>query len=449
MMANTNHNKMHVASSRAASLQGLRVVALSSCVLFAAGQSAAFAQDNADQDVTPNYSVSDRFNQNFGADGIRSGSFLLFPSIRYEQIYDDNIFSDEINEVDDFIANMSGALSLQSDWDAHALRLDGNVRRLQYFENDSESRTDYGVEGLARFDLGGVAAATFSAGYNQRTEPRRALQTAFGESPVRFSVFDAAVEFDLRQSRFREQFGVQFSKDDFDDAFNPNNGNPIELDQDFRDREVLDVFYRQSVRLRPTIALFAEIGGGVQEFDNDQPGLNVSQDSQSYAASVGIALDINKVARGEIGVGYQKRNFDSDLFDDISGVNVDAALDYFLTDLTTISLSARRSIENTAIVGFAGFYSTAGEVRVEHELLRRVMVFGGVKYTVDDFRAVNGVDVDRTDKFLEFNAGAEYAFRKNIVLRAGYRRIDASSSGLLARSGFDENIVQVSIELRK
>ena len=425
------------------------LLALAGCGLVIAGGSNAYAQESADQDVTPNYTVSDRFNQNFGADGIRSGSFLLFPSMRYEQIYDDNIFSAETNEVDDFIANISGALSLQSDWDVHALRIGGNVRRLQYFENDTESRTDYGVDGLVQFDLGRRAAATFSAGYDQRTEPRRALQTAFGESPVRFSVFDAAMEFDLRQNRFREQFGVRYAKDDFDDAFDPNNGNPIELDQDFRDREALEVFYRQSIRLRPTVALFAEIGGGVQEFDNDQPGLNVSQDSQSYAASVGIALDINKVARGEIGVGYQTRNFDSDLFDDISGVNIDASLDYFLSDLTTVSLSANRSIENTAIVGFAGFYSTGGEVRIEHELLRRVMLFGGAKYTVDDFRAVNGVDVDRTDKFLEFNAGAEYAFRRNIVLRAGYTRIDASSSGLLARNGFDENIIQVSIELRK
>jgi len=444
MMAKTDH-KMRAGPAPSAR----RMVAVAGCVFLTAGQTAAFAQESADQDVTPNYSVSDRFNQNFGADGIRSGSFLLFPSLRYEQIYDDNIFSAETNEVDDFIANINGALSLQSDWDVHALRIDGNVRRLQYFENDSESRTDYGVEGLTQFDLGRRSAATFSAGYNQRTEPRRALQTAFGESPVRFSVFDAAVEFDLRQNRFREQFGVRFAKDDFDDAFDPNNGNPIELDQDFRDREALEVFYRQSVRLRPTVALFAEIGGGVQEFDNDQPGLNVSQDSQSYAASVGIALDINKVARGEIGVGYQTRNFDSDLFDDISGLNIDASLEYFLSDLTTVSLSAQRSIQNTAIIGFAGFYSTGGEVRIEHELLRRVMLFGGAKYTVDDFRGVNGVDVDRTDKFLEFNAGAEYAFRRNIVLRAGYTRIDASSNGLLARNGFDENIVQVSIELRK
>ena len=189
--------------------------------------------------------------------------------------------------------------------------------------------------------------------------------------------------------------------------------------------------------------------GGVQEFDNNQPGFNVSQDSQTYGASVGIALDINKVARGEIGVGYQSRNFDSDLFDDISGLNIDASLEYFVSDLTTITLIAERSIENTAIVGFAGFYSTAGEVRVEHELLRRVMLVGDVRYTVDDFRDAVGFSIDRTDKFLRFSAGVQYAFRPNIVLGARYIHNDVSSTGVNARPGFNENIAQISLELRR
>ncbi len=436
-------------SRGAAAISSCRSAALGGCMLMAVMNAPALAQENADQDVTPNFSVSERFAQNFGADGIRSGSFVLFPVVRYVQTYDDNIFGVPVDETDDFIADINAELGLESDWDAHALNIAGTVRRLQYFQNTDESTTDYGVQGEGRFDLGRRSAATLSAGYNRLTEPRRSLQTAFGARPVRYSVFDAAFEVDLRQNRFREQFGVSFVKDNFSDAFDPNNGNPIEIDQDFRDREAYEVFYRQSFRVRPTVALFAQVNGGVQEFDNDQPGLNADQDSQFYGASAGIALDINKVARGEIGVGYETRNFDSDLFDDISGLNIDAALDYFVSDLTTISLSAQRSIQNTALVGFAGFYSTGGEVRIEHELLRRLLIYGGAQYTVDDFRPVNGVDVDRRDKFLEFTAGVEYAFRRNIVFRTGYTHIDVSSSGALARSGFNENIIQFSVELRR
>ena len=291
------------------------------------------------------------------------------------------------------------------------------------------------------------AFVSFDAGYSRGTEARRELQTANGIDPVRFSVFQASISVDLSQNRFREQFGVSFTKDNYNDAFSPVNG--IEIDQDFRDREAYDVFYRQLFRVRPTVAIFGEVRGGVQQFDNDQVGFNANQDSQSYGGSVGIALDINKVARGEIGVGYQFRNFDSDLFDDISGVNIDASLEYFISDLTTVTLIAERSIQNTAVVGFAGFYSTGGEMRVEHELLRRVMLVGSARYTVDDFRDAVGFTIDRTDKFLRLSGGVQYAFRPNVVLGARYIYNDANSTGADARPSFNENIAQISLEFRR
>lgn len=415
--------------------------------LSAAMTGGALAQESADEDVSPNYSVSERFGRNFGVDGIRSGSFVLFPVARYTQIYDDNIFSTPTNKTDDLIGAIFGELALESDWDVHDFSLFGNVRRLQFFDNTDESTTDFSVGSAGRFDLGRRSFVSFSADYSRQTEARRALQTANGIDPVRFSVFRASLDVDLRQNRFREQFGVSFTKDNYNDAFSPVNG--AEIDQDFRDREAYQVFYRQSFRVRPTVALFGEVRGGVQQFDSNQVGFNVSQDSQTYGGSVGIALDINKVARGEIGVGYQFRNFDSDLFDDISGVNVDASLEYFVSDLTTVTLIAERSIQNTAIVGFAGFYSTGGEVRIEHELLRRLMLVGDVRYTVDDFRDAVGFSIDRTDKFLRFSAGVQYAFRRNVVLGARYIHNDVTSSGVDARSSFNENIAQISLEFRR
>ena len=407
----------------------------------------ALAQESADEDVSPNFSVSERFGQNFGVDGIRSGSFVFFPVARYTQIYDDNIFSTPTNKTDDLIGEMFGELALKSDWDVHDFNLAANVRRLQFFDNTDESTTDYSLRGDGRFDLGRRSFISFSADYSRLTEARRALQTANGVDPVRYSVFRATLGVDLRQNRFREQFGVSFTRDNFNDAFSPVNG--AEIDQDFRDREAYNIFYRQSFRVRPAVFLFGELRGGVQQFDNNQPGINASQDSQSYGGSVGVALDINKVARGEIGVGYQFRNFDSDLFDDISGVNIDASLEYFLSDLTTVTLIAERSIQNTAIVGFAGFYSTGGEVRVEHELLRRLLLVGSARYTVDDFRDGVGFSIDRTDKFLRFSAGVQYAFRRNIVLGAQYIHNDVTSSGVDARSSFNENIAQISLEFRR
>jgi|GEM_PF-3477528 len=421
--------------------------------LVASHSGAALAQDSADEDVSPNFSVSERFESNFAVDGVRAGSFVLFPLVRYNQVYSDNIFGETTNKVDDFIADINGAIALRSDWDVHSLDLFGGVRRFQYFDNTNESTTDYNVGGEGALDLGRRARAIFTAEYSRLTESRRSLQTAFGDEPVQFSVFRTSVDFDIRHNRFREQFGVIYTKDDFFDVneiFDPLDPTPGEvIDQDFRDRDAYEVYFRESFRVRPTVAIFAEFRGEVQEFNALQQGFNTNQDSQTYSVLGGVALDINKVARGEVSVGYQKRNFDSDAFVDISGLNVDAALDYYLTDLTTVSLSARRRIENTAFEGFAGFYSTSAEIEVEHELLRRVLVTAGAEYVADDFRDSTAIPIDRTDKFFRVSAGVRYAFRRNVVLAAEYIHNDARSTGADARPEFTENIVQISLELRR
>ena len=158
------------------------------CLAWAASAttSSVLAQESADEDVSPNVSVSERFGRNFGVDGIRSGSFVLFPVARYTQTYVDNVFSVPTNKTDDLVGDIFAELSLRSDWDVHDFNLTGNVRRLQFFDNTDESTTDYGVGGDGRFDLGRRSFLSFSADYSRQTEARRALQTVNGTEPVRF-----------------------------------------------------------------------------------------------------------------------------------------------------------------------------------------------------------------------------------------------------------------------
>lgn len=427
-----------------ASPRRLRDVAVSVVLMAAVAWSpgGSVAQDNADQDVSPNISASQRFAQNFETNGVRLGSFTALPIASFTQIYDDNIFSDEASSVDDFIADMRASLGVQSNWSVHELNVLGNVRRRQYYEQTSESTTDYSVAIEGALDLSQRAQVRATGGYARRTEPRRFLQTAFGDVPVRFSVYEAGLRFDVRGNRFAQQFGVSVRSDDFGDVLDPTTGAPI--DQDFRDRDALNAFYRQLFRLRPAIALFGEVRGGVEEFGSAQIGIGEAQDSQTYAAAIGVAFDINKVARGEIGVGYQSRDFDSSIFTDIDGLNVDASLEYFVTDLTTITLNVDRSIRSTAVVGVAGFQSTSATVAVEHELLRTVLLSARAEYRDESFR-----DIDRTDEFLSFSAGVDYAFRRNVALSLSYRRVEADSDGVDARPGFTENLVRLGIELRR
>jgi len=408
-------------------------------VLFAA--TAGLAQNSADEDVSPNVSVSDRFARNFGADGVAAGGFTLLPSVSLAAIYDDNIFS-VASPTDDFIADLRASLRLRSNWSTHGLELFGTARRLQFADNDGESTTDFLVGGNLTFDFSARSDVTLSASHREGIEARRTAQTAVGAAdPVQFSSSLFAVDFDLRQNRFGQQFGASYRIDDYDDAMLLAGGGVI--DQDFRDRNVFNVYGRQLYRVRPTVALFVGANAEWNDYESPQIGLGADQDSHGYGVNGGVAFDINKVARGEIGVGYEKRLYDSAVFADIEGLNVDASLEYFVTDLTTITIDADRSIRNTAVPGVAGFYSNSAGLKVEHELFRPILLVADVEYRQDDFRGI-----DREDKLFSASAGIDYAFRREVIFSLRYDYFDFKSDGLAARESFTENVIRLGVELR-
>ncbi len=410
----------------------------------------AAAQESADQDVSPNVNVAERFARNVQAIGIKTGGFTLFPSLSYAQFYDDNIFGVETGATDDFIGEIRGGLTLRSNWSRHQLELLSGAQRLQYFDNSDESTSDYNFGGRGYLDIASRARLRFNGGWRRATESRRVTQTAIGgANPVRFDETNAGLSLDVNQTRLREQLGVTYQKDDFDDV--ALLGGPGVFDQDFRDREVYAAFFRQSVRIRPTVAAFAEIRGEKQEYGAAQslfdPAVGAPRgvflDSKGLTGFVGLALDINKVARGEIGVGYQKRNYDDPIFEDVSGFSVNSELEYFVSDLTTITVNATRSIQDSAVPGFAGFYANEAGLTIQHELLRPLLLTARATFRRDDFR-----DIDRQDDALRLSAGLDYAFRRNVVVSMRFERFDVSSDGAAARLGFTENIARLGIEFR-
>lgn len=409
--------------------------------LIVASVSGAAAQENPDQDVSPNFSVSERFAANFRAPGVQAGGFTLYPSAQAEGVYDDNILRVETAPESDFIANLTGALRAESNWSRHQFVLESRLNRRQYAERGDESTTDYAVGGAARLDLGSRSFLRPRAAYARSTEPRSAAQTAVGAvNPVRYDSLSAGADLLLRQTRFRQEFGVDYRKDDFSDVFTQAGA---EIDQDFRDRETYAAYGRLFARVRPTVELFVEGRGQKVVYDSSQVAIGAIQDSRGYSVAGGVAFDINKVARGEIGVGYTSRNFEDPLFVDIKGLNIDAELEYFVTDLTTVTIAADRSIQDASVIGAAGYWTNGVSATVEHELLRSVLLVATGEYRRDEFR-----ELDRQDSFYRVSAGVDYAFRREVLVSLRYSHSNLSSDGLLARDGFAGNVVRLGLTFR-
>ena len=123
---------------------------------------------------------------------------------------------------------------------------------------------------------------------------------------------------------------------------------------------------------------------------------------------------------------------------------MNASLEYFPTDLTTVTLNASREIFDTAVPGVAGAYASGGDLTIEHELFRPIILIGSVAYRSDDFRGI-----DRRDEIFRASVGFDYAFRREVVFNVRYIYQDIDSNGLNQRAPFTDNVVRVGIELRR
>jgi hypothetical protein len=159
--------------------------------------------------------------------------------------------------------------------------------------------------------------------------------------------------------------------------------------------------------------------------------------------AIGASFDLTNLIRGETQIGYQKQEYDNPQFNDVDGVSFLANVQYFPTQLITVSLDTARNIRETPYIGASGFTSTASSVGVDYELLRTLVLSASYGFTTDDY---NGLD--RKDDRSEFLIGGRYLVNRHIVIRAGYSHSENKSKGASAIPGYKDNAFKLSLGLQ-
>ena len=238
-------------------------------------------------------------------------------------------------------------------------------------------------------------------------------------------------------NRIRLQAGADWSTRDYDDAVLFGGGV---ADQDFRDRDQMLYQVRGDYAVSPDTALFARIKYNDRDYDLSPPSVPLLRDSKGYVAEVGADFDLGGVARGAVAVGYLEQDYESAAFSTIDGISVDALVEWFPTQLTTVTFRGGRSVEDAAIQGAAGYLSTNVSATVDHELRRNLIVSATVQLSEDDYDGI-----DRTDERFNAELAATYFLNRNIGVRASVNHFKQDSSGAVGNQDYEVNRVAVSL----
>lgn len=382
--------------------------------------------------------VRDRPHPEYEAMGLPMGGFTVYPKLDIIGEYNDNVFATSTGAVDDVILRLRPEIAVSTDWNRSSITAYARSTISQYADYTSENTTDYDLGGAGRLDVSRAMNIVGGASYGQFHDPRTAAGSGSQSAkPIEYDAASAYVAATRTSGRVKLSGRADIRDFDYKDGLTSAN---VVVDQDDRDRVNTSLTGRVDVALSPATALFVQTTGNERNYDVASTPTIAARDSTGFEILAGANFELGAVARGEIAAGYIEQNFDESAYKDLSGLGARVSLEWFPTQLTTVTFTGARTIEDSAIIGSGGFVSTNMAVQIDHEFMRNVILSGQVSYGNDDYDGI-----DRTDDRLGVNASATYLINRHLGASLTVSHYEQNSDGADGGVSFDLNKLMVSL----
>lgn len=382
--------------------------------------------------------VRDRPHPDYEAGGLPLGAFTAYPKVQFSGEFNDNIYATSSNERDDFIFRIRPEISLESGWSRNALQAYARGSINRYKDYDTEDTEEWGVGVSGRLDVTRATNIAGGADFATLTEPRTSASApAATLEPIQYDMTSAYLAGAHSTGRIKLSARTGIQTYDYEDGATAGG---VVVDQDFRDRDVWTLSGRADYAVSPATALFAQVSSNERDYDTAGTLFSPARDSSGYEALVGTNFELGAVARGEIAVGYISQDFDSPAYKDIDGFGARAQVEWFPTQLTTVTATAGRSIEDAGIVGSGGYLATAMSLSVDHELRRNIILGGQLLYSRDEYDGIQ-----REDERYGASVNATYLVNRNLGVSLAVSHLEQSSEGLNHGASYDINRLSLSL----
>ena len=423
--------------------------------LIAGWAGAAFAQEDERQRGRPIPRVAPT---EFEPKGFRSGQMMVFPRLGIAGSFNDNIFLTDTGEEEDFIAVISPALELRSDWEVHALELNvgADIGRNADFSSEDYEDARAGLDGrldLSRTDYLFIGAG-FRRGHEDRGDPD---DIAAGREPGIFHVISANLgAYGEMTNRFHIRVEATFDDLNYDDV--DTSLPPLFIaNNDDRDRQVFEAKLRPGYNLDPGTQWEVFVQGAISDRDYDSltdlnqlppppvppppVPLGLDRDSTGYEAVAGLALDLTKFGftLAEVYAGYLARDYDDGRLETVDGPSFGATVAYAASPVTTLQASVSRFIQETTLAGTSGIMQTVVGGSLDHLFRRNLALNVRAVFTNNDYEGIT-----RDDDIFGAGAGLTYFLTRNFNVEARYR-FRSRDSDALPSADYSRNQVLIAV----
>ncbi len=383
-----------------------------------------------------NVSVRQRPRPEYEAEGIHAGGFMVYPKMSLGVGYDSNIYATHTDKVNDTIFNISPEVDFQSTWSRNALAGYARLSQDIFASHSTENTTQYGAGLNGKYEFG-ESNLTGGFDYGRYALPRSAANNGLlSKHPIVYDYTATNTQLTHTFNRLRLSLRADYQ------TYNYQNGETfagVQVFEKDQDRNVTTITGKAEYAVSPDSAVFAVAAHNTRDYSLSPPTVAYTRDSNGYDVGGGFNFDVTHLIRGEAQLGYMDQQYKSLLFKDIKGLSAKAQFEWFPTPLSTVTGTMLRTVGDSGIIGSAGYVTTAAGLRVDHELLRNLILTATTSAGQDKYSGI-----DRTDNHWGAGASANYLVNRHIGVQVGYTYTNERSSGFARGPTFDDHRLMLS-----
>ena len=346
--------------------------------------------------------------------GLRTGAFLVLPSVELTGGYDTNPARTPNGRSSSFVT-VSPEVIARSDWTRHEVTASLRGSYTAYDKTPELDRPSFDGKITGRLDVtrntaligeGILIVGTDNPGSPnvQAGLTRFPIYTTLGGTfglTQRFNRVEVTAKGTVERTEYQE------SK--FTDGTTGSNAD--------RDYNRFGGTLRTSYDLMPGLKPFVEVAADTRQHDLEFDRFGLRRDSDGWSVKGGSTFDVSRVLTGEASIGWINRKYEDASLQELNGFLFDASLIYVMSALTKVKLTAQTVAAETTVPGTAGVLTRNAGIELEHSF-RRWLV-GAVKfnYGLDDY-----VGSTRKDDRYSIGGTLTYKFNRWAQAKAEIRQ---------------------------
>ena len=386
------------------------MIAVSSALLLSAGAATAQTLISVPDFGAPdiygrgkNTSVLERERPDYQALGVHNGGFTIYPRLLVSAETNSNIYAlpnnapAPLHKVGDSMVIIEPSVIAQSNWGRHSLVLRAKLDEALFNHYKTEDTTAWSVSASGRLDVHGSSFVNVGADVDHQFEARGSQVSVINTlHPVSYNTQGAYIRGLYAQDRFRGALDLNYRAYEYQ---NQDDTSGVLVAEDQRDFSDSSIGGRLDYALTPDEAVFGKFTysdtryvHGTMNAALPAGAFTDKRNSSTTNTVIGGNFDITGLARGEIGVGYVDRKYESVNFKEVSGVSVAAKVEYFPTQLLTLTLVGQRQVNDSSFSTTGGYFQNTISAEADYELHRNIIISGAGGYERDQFPGLNRTD---------------------------------------------------------